>query len=355
MIRLIEQELKRAVKAVWSPAVDAAGVTDRALAPALADRGRWTLLTFHRITERPDEDPYRSGMSVRAARFRAQLEWLVPRFDLRTVGDALRALRSGTVGPRPLLSITFDDGYLDNLRVAAPILRAVGVPASFYVTVGGLDTPPPFWWDRVTHAVRTGARRTPLSSAELELPGQTRSWSTAPMSRGALVESLLAELWRLPEHAVPKAVSAIERALCADPAPGPTLPSRMDRDQVRALHAQGFEIGAHSVEHVNLCLRDPVGMRAEMLESRAELERTLAAPVSGFAYPGGHLDEPVVECARACGFDYALTTLTGTNRKDTDPMRLRRVGAPDADLPDFKRAFARALDRDERTPRHAAA
>lgn len=355
MIRLIEQELKRAVKAVWSPAVDAAGVTDRALAPALADRGRWTLLTYHRIIERLDEDPYRSGMSVRAGRFRAQLEWLARRFDVRTVGDALRTLRADAVGPRPLLSITFDDGYLDNLRVAAPILRAVGLPASFYVTVGGLDAPRPFWWDRVTHAVRTGTRRTPLSSEELQLPGEPRRWSTAPMSRGELVDALLAELWRLPEHAVSPAVSAIERALDADPAPGPTLPPRMDRDQVRALHAQGFEIGAHSVDHVNLCLRDPVGMRAEMVGSRSELEQTLAAPVPGFAYPGGRLDDPVVECARACGFEYALTTLAGTNRADTDPMRLRRVGAPDAGLPDFKRAFARALDRDERTAQRAAA
>lgn len=355
MIRLIEQELKRAVKAVWSPAVEAAGVTDRALAPTLADRGRWTILTYHRIIERLDEDPYRSGMSVRADRFRAQLEWLAGRFDVRSVGDALAALRAGEVGARPLLSISFDDGYLDNLQVAAPILRDVGLPASFYVTVGGLDAPRPFWWDRVTHAVRTAARRTPLSSVEITLPGPERRWSTAPLSRGELVDTLLAELWRLPEHAVPPAVDAIERTLDSDRAPGPTLPARMDRDGVRALHRQGFEIGAHSVDHVNLCLRDEAGMRAEMVDSRAELERSLGVPVPGFAYPGGRLDDPVVECARACGFDYALTTLTGVNRACSDPMRLRRVGAPDAALPDFKRAFARAVERDDARTSPAAA
>lgn len=346
MIRLIEQELKRAVKAVWSPAVEAVGATDRALAPALSDRGRWTILTYHRIIERLDEDPYRSGMSVRSDRFRVQLEWLASQFDVRTVGDALRALRSGEPLARPLLSISFDDGYLDNLRVAAPILGAVGLPASFYVTVGGLDAPPPFWWDRVTHAVRTGARRTPLSSTELTLPGPEHRWSTSPLSRGQLVETLLDALWRLPEHAVPSTVVAVERALEGDPAPGPTLPARLDRDGVRALHRLGFEIGAHSVDHVNLCLRDEAGMRAEMVDSRTELERTLGVPVPGFAYPGGRIDDPVVACARDCGFDYALTTLTGTNRATDDPLRLRRIGAPDAALADFKRAFARALDRE---------
>jgi hypothetical protein len=81
----------------------------------------------------------------------------------------------------------------------------------------------------------------------------------------------------------------------------------------------------------------------------------LGVPGPGFAYPGGRLDTPVVECARALGFAYSLTTETGQNDRDSDPMRLRRIGAPDAPMADFKRAFARALARDAAPPAGGAA
>jgi peptidoglycan/xylan/chitin deacetylase (PgdA/CDA1 family) len=355
MIRLIERELKRAVKAVLSPAIEAAGVNDRALSGPLTDTGRWTILTYHRIIEHDDADPYRSGMSVRADRFRAQLEYIGSRFDVRPVHEAAALFYGGGAGPKPLLSISFDDGYLDNLELAAPILSSVGLPASFYITAGGLDAPVPFWWDRVTHAVRTGTRREPTGSTELGLPGPAHRWSTAPLARGDLMRALVAAIWQLPEAEVEPAVARIRAALVGDEAPGPTLPARMDRDGVRALHALGFEIGAHSVNHVNLCLRDREALHRELAHSRGELESTLGVPVRGFAYPGGRLDTPVVECARALGFAYSLTAESGQNDRATDPMRLRRIGAPDAPMADFKRAFARALARNPaQAPRTAA-
>jgi peptidoglycan/xylan/chitin deacetylase (PgdA/CDA1 family) len=44
------------------------------------------------------------------------------------------------------LSITFDDGYLDNFQVAAPILRKLGLSATFFVTTRFIGSQfVPFW------------------------------------------------------------------------------------------------------------------------------------------------------------------------------------------------------------------
>ena len=100
------------------------------------------IVTFHRVNDDlpPDELTRTSRDFERFCRFFrtyfdvVSLDYMVTRI----VGGA-------SIGGT--LAITFDDGYRDNFEVAAPILRKLGLPATFFVVTRYLDTATVPWWD----------------------------------------------------------------------------------------------------------------------------------------------------------------------------------------------------------------
>jgi peptidoglycan/xylan/chitin deacetylase (PgdA/CDA1 family) len=102
----------------------------------------------------------------------------------------------------------------------------------------------------------------------------------------------------------------------------------MSWEQVRALHDQGFEIGAHTNEHVDLASRDPEAVRAELSRCRTKLQQALGAPPTLFAYPFGgreNISPASLALVREAGFECCLSSFGGVNPPLADPFHLNRI------------------------------
>jgi len=102
----------------------------------------------------------------------------------------------------------------------------------------------------------------------------------------------------------------------------------MNWDDVRSLHAQGFEIGAHTMNHVDLGSLSGKIAADEITGSMKRLNRELKSKVRYFSYPFGstnHLLEENRERVRQAGFSCCLSALGGTTNSDTDPFYMKRV------------------------------
>ena len=102
----------------------------------------------------------------------------------------------------------------------------------------------------------------------------------------------------------------------------------MTWSQVRELREMGFDLGAHTVNHVDLGKVHGAEARSEILESRRRLEVETKAPIRTFSYPFGgseHFTEENRELVRSLGFDACLSAYGGAVRPDDDPHRLLRV------------------------------
>ncbi|MGH7324242.1 MAG: polysaccharide deacetylase family protein [Candidatus Rokuibacteriota bacterium] len=90
---------------------------------------------YHRLTPRTGSHP----CSIAVARFRWQLAYLRV-LGYRSLPPRMVAehMRRGTPVPPRRVVITFDDGYLDALTLALPLLREYGFSATCYVVAGAV-------------------------------------------------------------------------------------------------------------------------------------------------------------------------------------------------------------------------
>jgi hypothetical protein len=129
---------------------------------------------------------------------------------------------------------------------------------------------------------------------------------------------------RLPRDERTAIVSALEHELEVTLPPAPML----DRDDIRALRARGWDVGAHTVSHPILSTLSDSEARAEILQSREFLAETLREPVDLFAYPNGKPGAdylPVhVEMVRDAGFSSAASTIQSAAARGGDRYQVPR-------------------------------
>ena len=91
------------------------------------------ILMYHRITDCTNYDQ----LIVSPSNFEKQMIYLKNHCRIIPLAQAIDELKQGNV--KPGVVITFDDGYLDNLQNALPILKKYNIPATIFITTAFCD------------------------------------------------------------------------------------------------------------------------------------------------------------------------------------------------------------------------
>jgi peptidoglycan/xylan/chitin deacetylase (PgdA/CDA1 family) len=110
--------------------------------------------------------------------------------------------------------------------------------------------------------------------------------------------------------------------------------------QIRQLVSHGWEIDAHTINHVDLTTLGSAALRHEVLGSRQVIRRQFHVPVKFFCYPSGRFDDKVIAAVRAAGFLGATTVNYGSAKPSDGWYTLDRVRI---DGSDGLRGFASKL------------
>ena len=275
-----------------------------------------TILTYHRVLPEAQYANYPfSSLVIPASVFEQQVAWLAEHCNVTLLADALTASLPD-ITSKPVVCITFDDGYRDNHNIAAKILESHRLHATFFVTAGLIGTSEYLWFDRAAFQWRN-------------LPSQKRQelvQTFRPAAEVGVVDVNSFPAWM----SFLKDIDPEKRAqLLALPSPHPAgLDDSyllMSLEQLRNLHAHGHEIGSHTLSHPLLPQLSADELQRELTQSRRLLQETLNADIPGLCYPNGSHDQRTIDAAHAAGYSYACTTADGIALPSHDRMRLPRV------------------------------
>lgn len=96
-------------------------------------------------------------------------------------------------------------------------------------------------------------------------------------------------------------------------------------EQIHEMAESGIAFGSHTLTHPSLPKLSAVDMRKEICDSRKALEDIVKKQIRTICYPYGSYNETALELAKETPYSCAFTLHRGTNRRSTDPFRLRRI------------------------------
>ena len=242
------------------------------------------------------------GDDFPAADLRRSLAYLARHFDVVPLGTIVDRVLGSEPATGRELALTFDDGLRNNFAVAVPVLRDLGLPATFFVCPALIEDGRWLW----NHEAR--ARLKILRSEGVE--DKIEWMKTLPLDQRRTEEEKL----------------RAETASFAPTAGQRTAFDMASWQEIAALDPAQFTIGSHSLSHPILTTLSEADLRTEVAGSRERLEERLGRPVDLFCYPNGAEDEAVRACV-AGAYRAAVTTEPGFVEADGDPFRLSRIGA----------------------------
>ncbi|MEL6605134.1 MAG: polysaccharide deacetylase family protein, partial [Cyanobacteria bacterium J06614_10] len=211
-----------------------------------------TVLMYHSVPE-PQEIPWMDPDNcLSSARFEQHMQFLSEHRRVVSLDRLVQALEQGEPIRRGTVAITFDDGYLNNLTVAAPILARYGLPATFYLATAYIDTAENQWIDTLYSAFRARSQHT-LSLSHLGLSdwslgnGMAENETVCRVAYRAIARHLIT-CTPAERHQI---LQAVDQQL------KPTVyPPRMTLtwDDVRELRQRYpmIDLGVHTANHIDL-------------------------------------------------------------------------------------------------------
>ena len=256
---------------------------------------------FHRVTPFVQDNSLQMDVLL----FEKCIQFISSRYRVMPLEDIWQA-GPPKKGGKPLASLTFDDGYADNIEYAVPILDRYNCKASFYVVTKCVEENIPVWnflleclflHTRVP-AIHFDAGTVPENLRLSALP-------STPAQRMAYFKKLKACMKKMP---VAKK-DIVLASLCQQMNDVEVPMVMMNWKDLSSLNIAGHYIGSHTHTHDALTLiEDEAALKEELSLPRQLIRDNLGYLPISLAYPFGFYNDRVKKMSADAGYQVGIAS-----------------------------------------------
>ena len=260
----------------------------------------YAVFCYHRIAERHkvlNKNNPLSGLEVHQNIFEEQIKFLKKNFTIIPIEELEHHIKSKNKSFA--ISVTFDDGYLDNLDLALPVLENYNVPATIFITTRFLERSDFMWWYYLWDNLNT-QKYIFINSKKKYLDNQKDivNWF------GIISKEVINLNYHNQKNYLDEIFGTELDFDFKD--------LLINIDQLLDLSKNPLiEIGSHTQTHAKLtCLSDE-DIRNELRESKVEIEKIINKKVKFLAYPYGsknEVNDKIINFAKDAGYKMAFST-----------------------------------------------
>jgi peptidoglycan/xylan/chitin deacetylase (PgdA/CDA1 family) len=281
---------------------------------------------YHNVIEGPVDDLDRRCSRLSVDSFRKQMTFLSENFHPVSLNELLDRSERARLDAK-CVAVTFDDAYEGVGTYAAPVLKALEIPATIFVVSRTLEAPDqPLHFEEFELALRQTDVKC-IHLPELDL----RPLKLTSMRGKALflkrVKPLLKDVSDQRRQDLHRLIMERLGMGAADLSLTESARKLSPFQLVDMTNSQLWELGGHTRTHRVLSQLSAEEASQEINGCFDELSESMGAPPRYFAYPYGkpkHIGD-THDIVRDSGFQAALTTSQGSVTSEVDPFRIPRV------------------------------
>lgn len=288
------------------------------------------VLFYHGVMNTPIIEKHVQANQISYSDFEEQMAFLKCHFHFVSIEELHDSFKSGKHLTAKDVVLTFDDGYRNNLTVAAPLLKKMNIPFAVFVSTGCVDD-----GRRVpTYYVRSAVFEKEIE--ELDIPTLKKHFSLDSIeSREECCDELINVVKTQEQYIVRNILNDIESNVNSD------LRKKIDAkyeseslltwDEVRELRNYGAIIGSHTIDHAVLHSNQSAEETNNQLNGGKTMIENKVGKCDYFAFPNGDASSICQFSLELAGNIYPMSFIVDGKsvNYDTDMNAVSRIGMCD--------------------------
>lgn len=206
-------------------------------------------------------------------------------FEFISLEQAIAKSLADRLEKKKWIAFSLDDGYFEQLDVAAEVFQQFDCPATFFLITDFIDGSAWPWDHKLVYIVNESRKK----QLNIEIDGRIH---LLDLDRKDVHRAVIDFVRKNAAQNAYKVVTEIARQAEVDiPATPPEAFRPTTWDKVRGMEKRGMLFGAHSTSHRIMSRLDNTELKREIEESMSRLRQECARPANIFCYPSGKMDE----------------------------------------------------------------